>query len=60
MPWRSTPRPAAVSPSNTVLVPHTPNTLTDLFGPIRNAIVAGSELVRHPSPPLKTNGDDNR
>src|SRR5271163_3447914 len=27
--------------SNTVLIPHTPNTLTDLFGQMRNAIFAG-------------------
>ena len=37
--------------SNTVLIPHTPDTLTDLFGQIRNAIVAGTELARHPSVP---------
>lgn len=34
--------------SNTVLIPHTPNTLTDLFSQIRNAIVAGTELSRQP------------
>jgi regulator of protease activity HflC (stomatin/prohibitin superfamily) len=34
--------------SNTVLIPHTPNTLTDLFSQIRNAIVAGTELTRQP------------
>src|SRR6202795_530904 len=34
--------------TNTILVPHTPNTLTDLFSQIRNAIVAGNELTRQP------------
>jgi regulator of protease activity HflC (stomatin/prohibitin superfamily) len=38
--------------SNTVLIPHTPNTLTDLFSQIRNAIVAGSELTRQAVAPL--------
>jgi regulator of protease activity HflC (stomatin/prohibitin superfamily) len=37
--------------SNTVLIPHSPSTLTDLFGQIRDAIVAGTELTRHPSIP---------
>src|SRR5271167_1724445 len=40
---------AANDHSNTVLIPHTPNTLTDLFSQIRNAIIAGSELTRHPN-----------
>jgi regulator of protease activity HflC (stomatin/prohibitin superfamily) len=34
--------------TNTVLIPHTPNALTDLFSQIRNAIVTGTELTRHP------------
>src|SRR5579871_6806350 len=44
---------AANDHSNTVLIPHTPNALTDLFSQIRNAIVAGTELTKHPevSPP---------
>src|ERR1700741_5665728 len=29
--------------SNTVLIPHTPNNLTDLFGQIRNAILTGTD-----------------
>src|SRR5271165_2831142 len=37
--------------SNTVLIPHTPNTLKDLFGQIRNAIMVGAELTNHPSGP---------
>ncbi|HUI73385.1 MAG TPA: SPFH domain-containing protein [Candidatus Acidoferrum sp.] len=40
---------AANDHSNTVLIPHTPDTLTDLFGQIRNAIIAGTELTRHPA-----------
>jgi regulator of protease activity HflC (stomatin/prohibitin superfamily) len=39
---------AANDHSNTILIPHTPNSLTDLFGQIRNAIVTGSELTKHP------------
>ncbi len=46
---------AANDHTNTVLIPHTPNTLTDLFSQIRNAIVAGTELTKHPdvlTPPV--------
>jgi regulator of protease activity HflC (stomatin/prohibitin superfamily) len=39
---------AANDHSNTILIPHTPNTLTDLFSQLRNAIVAGSELAKQP------------
>jgi regulator of protease activity HflC (stomatin/prohibitin superfamily) len=42
---------AANDHSNTVLVPHSPNTLTDLFGQMRNAIVAGTELTKRPPVP---------
>jgi len=42
---------AANDHSNTILVPHTPNTLTDLFGQIRNAIITGTELTRGTVPP---------
>ncbi|MFY9729265.1 MAG: SPFH domain-containing protein, partial [Candidatus Acidiferrales bacterium] len=38
---------AANDHTNAILIPHTPNTLTDLFGQIRNAIVAGNELTSH-------------
>lgn len=38
---------AANDHSNAILIPHTPNTLTDLFGQIRNAIIAGNELTHH-------------
>src|SRR6202047_3719369 len=34
--------------SNAILIPHTPNTLTDLFSQIRNAIVTGGELTKRP------------
>jgi regulator of protease activity HflC (stomatin/prohibitin superfamily) len=40
---------AANDHSNTILIPHTPNTLTDLFSQIRTAIVAGNELTNHSS-----------
>jgi regulator of protease activity HflC (stomatin/prohibitin superfamily) len=38
---------AANDHTNTILIPHTPNTLTDIFSQIRNAIVTGSELTKH-------------
>jgi regulator of protease activity HflC (stomatin/prohibitin superfamily) len=38
---------AANDHSNTILIPHTPNTLTDLFAQVRNAIIAGHELTTH-------------
>ncbi len=38
---------AANDHTNAILIPHTPNTLTDLFGQIRNAIIAGTELSSH-------------
>jgi regulator of protease activity HflC (stomatin/prohibitin superfamily) len=44
---------AANDHSNTILVPHSPNTLTDLFGQIRNAIMVGSELATHGAVPPK-------
>lgn len=37
---------AANDHSNTILIPHTPDTLTDLFGQLRNAIVTGAEIVK--------------
>jgi regulator of protease activity HflC (stomatin/prohibitin superfamily) len=40
---------AANDHSNTILIPHTPNTLTDLFNQIRNAIITGTELASHAS-----------
>ncbi len=42
---------AANDHTNAILIPHTPNTLTDLFGQIRNAIVAGNELTSHSAIP---------
>jgi regulator of protease activity HflC (stomatin/prohibitin superfamily) len=46
---------AANDHTNAILIPHTPNTLTDLFGQIRNAIVAGNELASHSAiPPTPT------
>jgi regulator of protease activity HflC (stomatin/prohibitin superfamily) len=37
---------AANDHSNTILIPHTPDTLTDLFGQLRNAIVTGAEIAK--------------
>jgi regulator of protease activity HflC (stomatin/prohibitin superfamily) len=41
---------AANDRTNTVLIPHTPNTLTDLFGQIRNAVITGTEMTKHDAP----------
>ena len=38
---------AANDHSNTILIPHSPNTLTDLFSQIRTAIVTANELTSH-------------
>ena len=38
---------AANDHSNTILIPHTPDTLTDLFGQLRNAIITGAEIAKH-------------
>ena len=38
---------AANDHTNAILIPHTPNTLTDLFAQVRNAIIAGHELTAH-------------
>ena len=42
---------AANDHSNTILIPHTPNTLTDLFSQIRNAVITGNELTSRTSVP---------
>src|SRR5277367_2541011 len=48
---------AANDHSNTILIPHTPNTLTDIFSQIRTAIITGSEMTKHTSvPPDATPG----
>src|ERR1700690_3852946 len=47
---------AANDHTNAILIPHTPNTLTDLFSQIRNAVITGSEVASHtpisPIPPV--------
>jgi regulator of protease activity HflC (stomatin/prohibitin superfamily) len=40
---------AANDHSNTILIPHTPNTLSDLFTQLRNAIITGTELTKRPA-----------
>jgi len=45
---------AANDRTNTVLIPHTPNTLTDLFGQIRNAVITGTEMTKHDAPALQS------
>jgi regulator of protease activity HflC (stomatin/prohibitin superfamily) len=41
---------AANDRTNTVLIPHTPNTLADLFSQIRNAVFTGTEMTKHDAP----------
>jgi regulator of protease activity HflC (stomatin/prohibitin superfamily) len=41
---------AANDRSNAILIPHTPNTLTDLFGQIRTAVITGAEMTRQAPP----------
>jgi regulator of protease activity HflC (stomatin/prohibitin superfamily) len=41
---------AANDHTNAILIPHTPNTLTDLFSQIRNAVITGAEMTRQPEP----------
>jgi regulator of protease activity HflC (stomatin/prohibitin superfamily) len=41
---------AANDHSNTILIPHTPNTLTDLFSQMRNAIITGTEMTKQTAP----------
>src|SRR5712664_4413238 len=41
---------AANDHSNTILIPHTPNTLTDLFGQIRNTVITGEEMTKRAVP----------
>jgi regulator of protease activity HflC (stomatin/prohibitin superfamily) len=43
---------AANDHSNTILIPHTPNTLTDLFSQIRNAVITGTEVASHSPVPV--------
>jgi regulator of protease activity HflC (stomatin/prohibitin superfamily) len=41
---------AANDHTNTILIPHTPNTLTDLFSQMRNAIITGNEMTKQAVP----------
>jgi len=41
---------AANDHSNAILIPHTPNTLTDLFSQIRNAVITGTEMTKPVAP----------
>jgi len=51
---------AANDHTNTILIPHTPNTLTDLFGQIRNAVITGTELTKQPDITLPAATDTKR
>jgi regulator of protease activity HflC (stomatin/prohibitin superfamily) len=51
---------AANDRTNTVLIPHTPNTLTDLFGQIRNAVITGTEMTKRDAPASLTPGGSQK
>jgi regulator of protease activity HflC (stomatin/prohibitin superfamily) len=51
---------AANDHTNTILIPHTPNTLTDLFGQIRNAVITGTELTKQPDITLPAAADTTK
>ena len=51
---------AANDHSNTILIPHTPDTLTDLFSQIRNAIITGTEMTRRAVPSSVPTSDANK
>jgi regulator of protease activity HflC (stomatin/prohibitin superfamily) len=51
---------AANDHSNTILIPHTPNTLTDLFSQIRNAVITGAEMTKHDVPSSLSPSDSKR
>jgi regulator of protease activity HflC (stomatin/prohibitin superfamily) len=41
--------------TNTILVPHTPNAISDLMTQFRNAVAIGTELSKHDAPPPSGN-----
>jgi regulator of protease activity HflC (stomatin/prohibitin superfamily) len=51
---------AANDRTNTVMIPHTPNTLTDLFSQIRNAVITGTEMTKHDAPASLTPGGSQK
>jgi regulator of protease activity HflC (stomatin/prohibitin superfamily) len=51
---------AANDHSNTILIPHTPNTLTDLFSQIRNAVITAAEMTRHDVPSSLSPSDSKK
>src|ERR1700741_2055387 len=50
---------AANDHSNTLLIPHSPSAVTDLFGQLRTAIITGSEMSKHSNglTPVTPNGE---
>jgi regulator of protease activity HflC (stomatin/prohibitin superfamily) len=44
---------AANDRSNTILIPHSPSSVTDLFGQLRDAIVTGVEMTKHSVGPVQ-------
>ncbi|MGB6669777.1 MAG: SPFH domain-containing protein [Candidatus Acidiferrum sp.] len=51
---------AANDHSNTIMIPHTPNTLTDLFGQIRNAVITGTEMTKPVLPSSPASGSPQK
>jgi regulator of protease activity HflC (stomatin/prohibitin superfamily) len=51
---------AANDRTNTVLLPHTPNTVTDLFSQIRNAVITGTEMTKHDVPASLSPSDSRK
>ena len=45
------------SNQNTILIPHSPSSMNDLFDQMRNAIITGNQAVERPTKPTKVKAD---
>ncbi|MDP3641338.1 MAG: SPFH domain-containing protein [Alphaproteobacteria bacterium] len=45
------------SNQNTILIPHSPSSMNDLFDQMRNAIITGNQAVEKPTKPAKVKSD---
>ena len=45
------------SNQNTILIPHSPSSMNDLFDQMRNAIITGNQAVEKPIKPTKVKAD---
>ena len=45
------------SNQNTILIPHSPSSMNDLFDQMRNAIITGNQAVEKPTKPTKVKAD---